>query len=263
MNDYLGNATAADVQGILAKTTLKHNSVWTTIVGAAMLLFAAAGIFGEVQDSINFIWGLKAKPKKGLILMVMNRVLSFSMILVLAFILMVSLLLSSLLSVFLEGLHRHFPEWLVNVAQYADYVIIFFTIATLFMFIFKVLPDAKIRWKDAFTGACISALLFMVGQYLISFYLKKSSVATAYGATASVIVLLLWVYYSSIILYFGAEFTQTYTLMRGRRIEPNRYSVFVQNVQLETKTAVTADEKKATEEQVKKQAEKIDEHGRH
>jgi len=235
MEEYVGPATAKQIQDALAKTSVSHNTVWTTIIGGATLLFAATAIFGEVQDSINFIWGLKAKPKKGLILMVVNRVLSFSMIIVLAFILMVSLLLSTLLEVFLKSLHDNFPDWLVSIATYADYVIIFFTIATLFMFIFKVLPDAKIRWKDAFSGALVCSLFFMVGQYLISFYIKRGSVGTAYGATASILVLLLWVYFSSIILYFGAEFTQSYARHKGRRIQPNRYSVFIQNIEVETK----------------------------
>lgn len=241
IKNYVGEAPAIQIQEVLIKTTLNYNNIWATVLGGITLLFGATGIFGEIQDSINMIWGLKTKPKKGWILLLFNRMLSFSMVLVLGFVLMVSLMLNALLKTFLDKLNNQLPDQLLEIMIYLDQVLMFITVMILFASIFKVLPDAKIKWRDVLAGAFVTALLFMGGKFLISMYLENNATISAYGATGSIIVLLMWVYYSAIILYFGAEFTQVYAKFRGRRIEPNRYAVFVEDHLIEKPTSSGVD----------------------
>lgn len=228
MQDYVGADAALQIQKVLKETSLSYDSTWAAIAGIGALLIGATGIFVEIQDSINFIWGLKTKPKKGIIKLFINRLLSFSMILVLGFVLMVSLLLSSLVEVFLDRLKLHFNDNLIEVLYYVDYVVVFLTFSILIAFIFKVLPSAKIAWKYVIKGAMLTSLLFMLGKYLISFYLKTNTMISAYGGAGSLIVLLAWVYFSAMILYFGAEFTQIYTRFKGESITPDSYAVRIE-----------------------------------
>jgi membrane protein len=227
LGNLVGHDAAVQIEEVLRKTTLSHDNVWATIIGLVTLLLGATGIFGEIQDSINFIWGLKTRPKKGFIKLLLNRLISFSMIVALGFLLMVSLVLNALLAVFLEKLNDMFSDQLVNYVFIIDYALMFASISLLFACIFKVLPDAKIRWKDVRTGSMVTALLFMGGKFLIGYYLKNNATINAYGTAGSLIVLLLWVYYSAIILYFGAEFTKSHALKRGIYIEPNRYAEWI------------------------------------
>lgn len=237
IKNYVGEGPAIQIQEVLIRTTLNYNNVWAAVIGGTILLLGATGIFGEIQDSINFIWGLKTKPKKGWILLILHRVLSFSMVLVLGFVLMVSLMLNALLASLFDRLNNHVPDQLLEVMLYLDHVLMFLTVMVLFACIFKVLPDAKIKWKDVLAGAFVTTLLFMGGKFLISIYLENNITVSAYGTTGSIIVMLLWVYFSAIILYFGAEFTQVYAKFRGRRIEPNSYAVFVEDHLVEKATS--------------------------
>jgi membrane protein len=233
IREFVGEASALQIQEVLTKTTLFHDGAVGTIIGFVTLLLGATGIFGEIQDSINMIWGLKTKPKKGFIKMLLNRLWSFSMVLALGFVLLVSLVINAVLSSFSDYLSSLISTDLVNVFMVLNHLITFGVITSLFAVILKVLPDARILWRDVYVGAVVTALLFMLGKLLIGFYLSKNATISAYGAASSIIVLLLWVYYSSIILYFGAEFTQVYVRMRGRKIEPNRYAVWIEKVDVE------------------------------
>jgi membrane protein len=227
MNDYVGDQTAMQLQSMLKQSVIKRTNVWATIIGGVTLLLSATGIFGEIQDSLNYMWGLKPKPKKGWMLMLINRLMSFSMLLILGFILLVSLVLTTLLDLFLNFLASHFSQTVIKIFGYIDYVVILLAVSALFMFLFKFLPDGKVRWKDAFIGATVTAALFMLGKFLIGLYVSKTNL-TAYGGTASLAVLLIWVYYSSVIMYLGAEFTQAFAGFKGRRIEPKRFAVKVE-----------------------------------
>jgi len=235
ISGFVGPDAAAQIQEILQKTTLHHDNFAATIIGLLTLLLAATGMFGEIQDSINSIWGLKAKPKKGLIKMLLNRLMSFSMVIVLGFILLVSLILNTLLEGFLHKLERYFSENIINYLFVLDYGVMIIVTTVLFASILKVLPDARILWKDVWVGAFVTTLLFLLGKFLIGFYLKHNSSISAYGAAGSMILILLWVYYSAIILYFGAEFTQVYVRYKDRRIEPNKYAVWVEKNIVEKK----------------------------
>lgn len=229
----VGPEAAIQVQEAIGQTVVDHNSIWATTLSIAALLLGATGVFVEIQDSINLIWGLKTKPKRGLIKMVLNRLISFSMIVSIGFLLLVSLVLNAMLDVFNAQLHHFFPE----TAYYAFYVfnIVFMliVITALFGTVFKVLPDAKIKWKSVFFGALFTAVLFLLGKVLIGLYLGNSDIGTTYGAAGSVVLMLVWVYYSSIILFFGAEFTQLYAQRFGSPIEPNNYAVFVATHEIE------------------------------
>jgi membrane protein len=231
----VGADAAAQIQEILKKTTLHHDSTMATVIGVATLVIGATGIFGEMQDSINLIWRLKTKPKKGLMRIIVNRLMSFSMLLVLGFVLTVSLVLNALLGAFFDHLRDHFSDAFVTQLYMINNVVMLGVTTLLFAFIFKVLPDARIKWRDVWIGAFVTSLMFLAGKFLISFYLQHNASISAYGATGSVIVILLWVYYSSLILYFGAEFTQVYVTHQGRVIHPNRYAVWVENKVIEKK----------------------------
>ncbi|MCD6065824.1 MAG: ribonuclease [Bacteroidetes bacterium] len=235
MSAFIGPEAALQIQDVLTKTTLHHDNFLATMIGLITLLLAATGMFGEIQDSINSIWGLKAKPKRGLIKMLLNRVMSFSMVLVLGFIFIVSLILNALLEGFLHRLERFFSAEVINYFFVFDYALMIVVITLLFACILKVLPDAKILWKDVLVGAFATTLLFLLGKFLIGYYLKHNASITAYGAAGSIIIILLWVYYSAIILYFGAEFTQVYVRHRHRKIEPNKYAVWVEKNIVEKK----------------------------
>ncbi len=242
----VGLDAALQIQDVLKKTTLNHDNVLATIAGVVTLILAATGMFGEIQDSINSIWGLKAKPKKGLIKLVLNRLISFSMVVVLGFILLVSLVLNALLAGLIQRLEHYFSETIVSYLFILDYGVMIVVTTILFAAILKVLPDAKIQWKDVWVGAFTTCLLFLLGKFLIGYYLKQNASVSAYGAAGSMILILLWVYYSAIILYLGAEFTQVFVRYHKRKIEPNRYAVWVEKNEVEKKLNTQVNETTTT-----------------
>lgn len=223
----IGNEAALQIQNIVISIQKNDKSITGAIVGGIILLFGATSVFSEIQDSINYIWSIRAKPKKGWLKLILNRLLSFSLVLSCGFILLVSLILNALVELLNKRLQAYFPGITVVVFYIINLVIIFIVITVLFAIIFKVLPDAKIRWKDALIGASFTAILFMIGKFLIGLYLGNSNLGLTYGTAASVIIILLWVYYSSIILYFGAEFTKVYAINSGAGIVPNSTAVFI------------------------------------
>jgi len=231
---FVGRDTAAQLQDIIKNATIQGKSTVAAIIGAITLLIGATTVFAEIQDSINMIWGLKPKPKRGWLKMLQNRFLSFSVIVSLGFLLLVSLGITSIIDGFSERLKSFFPDVTVIIFYIINIAITLLVTTTIFGVIFKVLPDAKIKWKDVLAGAITTALLFMIGKLAISFYISKSNVGGTYGAAGSLVVLLLWVYYSSIILYFGAEFTKAYAVKYGAEIHPNHYAVTIKNVEVET-----------------------------
>ena len=227
INGLVGNSSALQIQEIIKNLETTHNTVAGTIIGIIILLLGATGVFTEIQHSINYIWSIRAKPKKGWIKMLLNRLLSFSLIVSFAFILLAALVVDALSDLLSDKIRIYFPYASVYIFKLVNLFIIFSTITSLFAIIYKVLPDAIIKWKDAFIGAFLTAFLFMIGKFAISFYVAKSNVGLTYGAAASVIILLLWVYYSSIILFFGAEFTRMFALHYGGGVKPNDTSVFI------------------------------------
>jgi len=235
---FVGSAAALQIEQVIRNATTSNKVTWASVLGVISLLVAATGVFGEIQDSINQIWRLKAKPKKGWVKVIVNRVLSFSMLVGIGFILLVSLVVNSVLDYLGVELSRFLPYQAVYFAYYINLVITFITISLLFGVIFKVLPDARIKWRDITEGAVATAILFMLGKFAIGFYLGHTHAGYSYGAAGSIIVILLWVYYSAAILYFGAAFTRVYTRHKGRDIYPNEYAVWIKEVELENKESL-------------------------
>ena len=233
---FVGHDAAIQIQEVIAHTAITGKSHIATIISTIVLVFSATSVFGEIQDSINTIWRLKAKPKKGWIKMLVNRLLSFSMVISLGFLLLVSLLINAIINAISDRLAYHMPQLSILMLYIVNLILVFVITTLLFGIIFKVLPDAKIKWRHVLAGAIATALLFMVGKWAISFYLGKSTISSTYGAAGSIIVVLLWVYYSAIILYFGAEFTRNFSQWKGGRIYPNDYAVWVEKVEVESKS---------------------------
>lgn len=243
LQEFIGFDAAIQVEQIIKNATISKDITWASVIGIAALTFAATGVFAEIQDSINFIWRLKAKPKKGWLKLIVNRLLSFSMVVSLGFILLVSLIVNSVLDMIGQQLLKLFPDITVYVAYGINLLITFLTISFLFAIIFKVLPDALIKWRDVIIGSVTTALFFMFGKFAIGYYLGKSHIGNTYGAAGSVVIILLWVYYSASILYFGACFTRVYAIRTGRNIYPNGYAVWIQEIELENKASLQVQEK--------------------
>jgi membrane protein len=239
---FVGQDAALQVEQIIKNATISRGVSWASVIGIAALIFAATGVFAEIQDSINFIWRLKAKPKKGWLKLILDRLLSFSMVVTLGFILLVSLIVNSVLDLAGQQLLKLFPGTELYVAYGINVFITFLTISFLFAIIFKVLPDARIKWRDVIVGSVTTAVLFMLGKFVIGYYLGKTHISTTYGAAGSVVIILLWVYYSAMILYFGACFTHAYAKRTGRNIYPNDYAVWIQEIELENKASLQVQE---------------------
>jgi membrane protein len=237
---FVGHDAALSIQETIKNASQSSEGNFATIVGVIALVIGATTVFGEIQDSINRIWKLKAKPKKGLgfLKLLLNRLLSFSMIVSLGFILLVSLLLNGMMDLFLDRMMVRYPELTVTLVYILNLLMTYIITALIFAAIFKVLPDARIKWKHVRIGACVTAALFMIGRFVISYYLEHNKMSTAYGTAGSIIIVLLWVYYSSMILYMGAAFTHAYVIHKGSRIYPNSYSVWVQQIEVESEHSI-------------------------
>lgn len=245
LQQFLGPDTALQLQQIIKNAFVSGKGNIAIIIGSISLLIGATSVFAEMQDSINRIWGLKPKPKRGWVKMLQNRFLSFSVIISLGFLLLVSLAVASLVEALSNRLKTAYPGVTVVVLYIINLVITMGITSLIFAVIFKVLPDAKIRWRDVIAGSITTAILFMLGKFGISFYIGKSHVGTTYGAAGSLVVLLLWIYYSSIILYLGAEFTKAYAVEYGSPIMPSEYAVTTKTVEVETGHKTVQDKENA------------------
>jgi len=227
LNGLVGHEAALQLQEIIRNIQSTQSTTSGAIVGGIILIIGATGVFTEMQDSINFIWSVRAKPKKSWLKFLTNRLLSFSLVVGLGFILLVSLAVNALLNLLSDRLTRVFPDYTVYVFSWVNALIILVVITGLFAVIFKVLPDAIISWRDALVGAIVTALFFLLGKFGIGFYLEHSNLNVTYGAAASIIIIITWIYYSALILYYGAEFTKMYALQAGAGIRPKETAVFI------------------------------------
>lgn len=233
MSGLVGKETALQIQDIIKNASVTGNN-FTAIIGFVTLIIAATTVFSEMQDSINGIWNLKVKEGSGWLRTLKNRLVSFSVTAGLGFLLLVSLLINSLLDGFMSQLQLMFPHIAILFVYVVNIFITLGVVALLFAIIFKVLPDAIITWKDVLAGSLFTAVLFMIGKFCITIYVNNSNLGNTYGSAGSLVILLLWVYYSSVILYFGAEFTKAYALRYGSVIRPKDYAVTIQTVQVES-----------------------------
>jgi len=228
IHDLVGNEAARQLQEILKNASLSDKSGVAAAVGIGTLLVGATGVFAEIQSSINYIWSIEARPEKGWLKYIQTRLLSFSLILTLGFLLLVSLGVNAIVDLLGQQLAEYFSTASIIFFYVVNIAITLLVITTLFAVIFKVLPDGKIRWRECFVGAAFTAILFGIGKFCISFYIGQSDLGVTYGASASIIILLTWVYYSSIILYFGAEFTKIYANTEGTNIRPSEHAVLIE-----------------------------------
>jgi membrane protein len=233
LNGLLGASTAAQIQEIVKNITFSGKTNFALAVSIITLIVGATSVFVEIQDSLNMIWKLKAKPKKGWLAFLRNRLLSSSLIISIGFLMVVSLLINGAIEALMDIIRQRFSS-IAEVLMYAmNMVISFLVIMVLFGIIFKFLPDARIKWRHVRSGAIFTALLFMLGRYLIGLYIRQTATESTYGAAGAIVVLLVWIYYSAVILYIGAEFTQVYAEAYGGGIEPAEYAVHVQQTEVE------------------------------
>ena len=235
MSYFLDKSAVEVVQNIAQKAGQPNKSLLATIIGILLALFGASGVFGQLQDALNTIWGVKAKPAGGVWGFLHSRFLSFAMVGGVCFLLLVSLTLESMLKAFSHYIQGVLPGGIV-IAMAVYWIFDLAVIILLFAIIFKFLPDAKIQWRDVWIGAAMTAIFFTIGKWALGLYLGSGSAASAYGAASSLITLLLWVYYSSQILLFGAEFTQVYASQAGRGIAPDEDAIRVETKEVKSRS---------------------------
>ena len=231
-------------------------NIIATIIGLATLIFGAAGVFGQLKDSLNTIWEVQPKPGAGIKAMLKDRFLSFTMVLGTGFLLLVSLVLSAAIALLGAFLKSVLPGGDL-LAQAVNFAIAVGVVALMFALLFKYLPDIKIAWSDVWIGALFTSLLFLVGQFALAFYLQSGAVGKSFGAASSVIIVLVWIYYSAQIFFFGAEFTQVYTNRYGSRVVPDEHAEFVTDEQ-RAQQGIADNDKTDDDKDSKKQDHKCD-----
>jgi membrane protein len=217
---FIGLEGARVIQATIENTSRPSSGIMATLIGLATMLFGATIVFSELQDALNVIWKVAPKPRRSVAIgLIWDRLLAFCIVVVVGLLLLLSIVanavLNAMMQIFGDILPRH-VDWL----QSANFVFALVTVTLLFIMVYKVLPDIEIGWVEALVGAIVTAILFMLGKFLIELYLGYSTAASVYGAAASLVILLTWIYYSAQILYFGAEFTKVYAKYRGHRFVP-------------------------------------------
>ena len=222
ISGFVGEEPANAIENMIASAALATESTWAIIFGIGMLLFGATGVFFQLKMAMNNIWNVAAK-RTDFLRMLLDRLISFGMVMVIGLLLLLSLVISALIRVLKDEIEQYAPNITEFMVEVANFSISFLVITTLFAAIFKLLPDIKLRWKITYLGAAVTTILFLLGEALISFYFGQSEPASVYGGASSVVLILLWVYYTCLILFFGAEFTVQYALLKNERVVPNKY----------------------------------------
>lgn len=238
ISTQMGPQAASQMRTIVEASNNSEGFSMAAIVGIGSLIFGATGMFYHVKESLNTMWEVEVKPRKAWLKLIRDRLFSFGMVLIIGFLMLISLMLSSLISFFSDYLNTVFPELGAFFFSAVNIVVSLAIITVLFALMFVVLPDAKVRLKDVWVGAFVTALLFVIGKTLIGVYLGYSDPGSAYGAAGSIVLILLWVSYTSLILFFGAEFTQTYGRRHGMEIVPVDYAERVEKEKLSLPAAL-------------------------
>ncbi len=244
LKNMIGSDGAQMMETIIKGASNTTTSIFATIFSVILLVFGAIGVFVELQESLNMVWGVEPKPGKGLKMFIRNRIISFSMVVATGFLLMVSLVINSAIALLNELMAEVFPS-LIPIAFILNSAASLIVITILFALIYKVLPDVLISWRYVWLGAGITSVLFSIGKYLIGLYLGSSSYASTYGAAASLVIIFLWIYYSGLILFFGAELTQVYRKRySGKELIANGDGLVVPKVSELVKIATEKEQKK-------------------
>ncbi|MCT1524360.1 YihY/virulence factor BrkB family protein [Sphingobacterium hotanense] len=233
LNGLVGASAARQIQEVIKNLELSGKSTLALIISIITLIIGATTVFGDIQNSINKIWHVRAKPKKGWLKLITDRLLSSSLVIGLGFLLVVTLVVNGVILTLTDRLLRYFPDMTVFVMDAINFLLSFGITFVLFAVIFKVLPDVNIKWKTVRAGALFTAILFIFGRFGIGLYLQNSDTETTYGAAGSIVLILLWVYYTAAILYFGAVFTREYATYKGVSIEPSEFAVHVETKEIE------------------------------
>lgn len=224
LSAYLNQDSVSEIRNTVENTSISGSNLLESVIGLIILIVSATSLLGVIHETFNKIWGVKTSTKSGILDLLWSRLISLGMLVILAFIVSASLMLDALISNLGTRVHLAVLQNKVILFIFNEIVaVVFLTI--LFAAIFKILPDARIRWKNVWTGAGLTAILFTIGKFGIGFYLGISSISNTYGAAGSLVMVLLWVYYLTIILLIGAEFTKVLTLYRGHRVFPKPYAV--------------------------------------
>lgn len=223
----VGPTATGELQSILTNMSKQTNTTLIGIIGILVFIFGATGIFSEIQTSINYIWSIKAKPKRSWLKYITDRLLSLLLVIGMGFVMLITILANLLIDLLSGRLQQYLGDANIVLLKGANIALLFVVVTFVFVIIFKVLPDAKIHWKDAIVGALFTGLLFLIGKFLISYYLGLSRSINAYGAATSIILMLTWVYYCAMILYFGAEFTEAYAKRWGGGITVSKNAVHI------------------------------------
>ena len=246
IGEFIGVDAAKSIEGMVAAAALDQSSTWALVFGFFFLLFGATGVFFQLKAAMNNIWNVTAK-KNSMKRVIINRIVSLGMVLVLGLLLLISLMISTALQAIRDYLAVIAPDITAFVLGLVDFVMSFTIIMSLFAAIFKWLPDVKLRWKTTYLGAMLTTVLFLIAEYGIRFYFGQSNPASVYGGASSVVLVLLWVYYTCLIVFFGAEFTVQYALYKKEKVEPNEYAepaIYQELENLEKKRGQLIDEKR-------------------
>jgi membrane protein len=226
ISSAIGASAAQEVEAIIQNAHMDDAGGWAFWVGLGTLIFASTTFFATLQESINRVWNLKTRPETGIMHMLRVRLFSFGIVLSIAMLMLVSFFVSAAISILSDYLFKIIPDIGVFMIMAIDVILSAAIITTLFALIFKYLPDAYIRWRDVWVGGFVTAVLFVIGKYLIGWFIGTSDPGSAYGAAGSMIVILVWIYYSGLIVLFGAEFTQQYACKIGLQIRAKEYAMF-------------------------------------
>ncbi len=259
LQGLIGNASASQIQSIIKNASINSgNSTFTAIIGFAALFIGATTVFTEMQSSLNSIWSLRLKKDTGILKLLLSRILSFSIVISLSFLLLVSLVANTILEGLIGKIQEMFPGIAFQLIYIINLLTTFIVTAFLFGVIYKVLPNAEIKWRDVAAGSVFTAVLFMLAKFGITLYVAKTNLGSSYGAAGSLVVLLAWIYFSSMILYFGAEVTKAYSMKYGGQIRPNKYTVTVQTIEVESKKNSVQENERDAENTKKETQEKKD-----
>ena len=220
ISETIGSEAALQIQEVLSKSTSEKSTTWGSIVGITILLIGATGVFVELQKTLNLIWNVKVKPQSSIWLIIKSRLFSFGLILAIAFLLTISLVISTALVAISNYIQFESSPFIMTIYGILNFIISLLIISALFAMIFKILPDAKIEWKHVWLGSLVTGILFTLGKMSLAYYFGKAEPESVYGAAGSIILILLWVSYSSMILFFGAEFTAAYAKKYSGIIAP-------------------------------------------
>lgn len=246
IGEFIGIDAAMAIEEMVAKAALNDQSTLALIFGVAFLIFGATGVFFQLKAAMNNIWNIAAK-KNTFFRMIINRIISFGMVMVLGLLLLISLVISAILTVLSEYLTSIAPTITIFMIEVLNILISFIIITSLFAAIFKLLPDVKLKWRTTYLGAVLTTILFLIGEFLIGFYFGKSNPASIYGGASAVVLVLLWVYYTCLIVFYGAEFTLQYALHTNEKVEPNEYAepaIYQELERLDKKKGQLIDEKR-------------------